>query len=121
MTGWGGWQRFKGYDTEPEYRLSVQQEITFKETEKRNNLREGARTTAAADKAESNAEARRLYDRADGLRVASSGIDAQVEQLDALVRNLLRERKKGAPSLKEVRVKLRKEWLPVGLCEQEEI
>ena len=115
-----GCHRYEGYDTEPEELLSVQQEITFKETEKRNNLLEVDRTIAAADKAESNAEARRLYDRADGLRVASSGIDAQVEQLDALVRNLLRERKKVAPSLKEVRVKLRKEWLPVWLANPQE-
>ncbi|MBI3935132.1 MAG: c-type cytochrome, partial [Acidobacteria bacterium] len=110
-----GCHRYEGYDTEPEELLAVQQEILQKETEKRTNLLEVDRTIAAADRTESNEEARRLYDRADGLRVASSGIDAQVEQLEARVKNLLRERKKVAPSLKEVRVKLRQEWLPAWL------
>ncbi|HWP85143.1 MAG TPA: c-type cytochrome [Terriglobia bacterium] len=110
-----GCHRYEGYDTEPEELLAVQQEILQKEAEKRNNLLEVERTIAAADRAETNEEAAALYAKADGLRVASSGIDAQLEQLDARVKNLLLERKKVGPSLKEVRVKLRKEWLPVWL------
>jgi cytochrome c551/c552 len=110
-----GCHRYEGYDTEPEELLAVQQEIVQKETERRTNLLEVERTIALADRAETNEEARSLYGKADGLRVASSGIDAQLVELEARVRNLLRERKKVAPSLKEVRVKLRKEWLPLWL------
>ena len=110
-----GCHRYEGYDTEPEELLAVQQEIMQKETEKRTNLLEVDRTIALADGAETNEAARGLYARADGLRVATSGLDAQLVELEARVRNLLRERKKVAPSLKEVRVKLRKEWLPVWL------
>jgi cytochrome c551/c552 len=110
-----GCHRYEGYDTEPEELLAVQQEIVQKETEKRTNLLEAERTVGAADRAETNEEARILYDKADGLRVAASGIDAQLVQLDESVRNLLLERKKVGPSLKEVRVKFHKEWLPVWL------
>jgi cytochrome c551/c552 len=110
-----GCHRYEGYDTEPEELQNVQQQILLKQTLKRNNLLEVDRTIAQADKAESNDEAKRLYDKADGLRVASSGIDAEVEQLNDRVGNLLKERKKVAPSLKEVRMKLHKEWLPVWL------
>jgi cytochrome c551/c552 len=110
-----GCHRYEGYDTEPEELQTVQQQIQLKEAQKRNDLLQAERTVAQADKAESNDEAKRLYAEADGLRVASSGIDAEVEQLNARVASLLRERKKVGPSLKEVRVKLNKEWIPVWL------
>ncbi|MBI1983879.1 MAG: cytochrome c, partial [Acidobacteria bacterium] len=57
--------------------------------------------------------ARKMYARADQLRVSISNIDARIEQLDFRSRNLLREIKKIGPDLKEVRVKLRPEWIPV--------
>ena len=38
-----------------------------------------------------------------------------MEQLDVQSKSLLREQKKVGPSLKEVRVKMRKEWIPVWL------
>ena len=44
-----------------------------------------------------------------------SGIDAKIEQLDDRARSLVREIKKVGPSLKEVRMKIHKEWLPVWL------
>jgi cytochrome c551/c552 len=110
-----GCHRYEGYDTEPEEFLAVQQQIVQKETEKRTDLLEVDRMIAQADKAASNQEAKALYDKADGLRVSASGIDAEVEQLDAHTRDLLRERKKVGPSLKEVRVKLNRDWIPVWL------
>ena len=45
----------------------------------------------------------------------STGIDAKVEQLDMRSASLVREVKKVGPSLKEVRMKLKKEWIPVWL------
>ncbi|MBI4458755.1 MAG: c-type cytochrome, partial [Acidobacteria bacterium] len=110
-----GCHRYEGYDTEAEQLQQVQQRISQKEQQKRENLLEVDRSVAEADRAATNEEARQLYEKADNLRVASSGIDAEVEQLNFQVRNLLRERKKVGPSLKEVRMKLRKEWIPVWL------
>ena len=42
-------------------------------------------------------------------------MDNQLEQLDIQSKSLLREQKKVGPSLKEVRMKIHKEWIPVWL------
>ncbi len=42
-------------------------------------------------------------------------MDAQVEQLDQRIHNLLQEIKKVGPDLKEVRMKIHKEWIPYWL------
>src|SRR5439155_10220529 len=56
-----------------------------------------------------------LYARADALRQSISTMDNQLEQLDIQSKSLLREQKKVGPSLKEVRMKIHKEWIPVWL------
>ena len=48
-------------------------------------------------------------------KVQASGMDAEVSQLNLRLHDLYKERKKVGPSLKEVKVKFRKEWLPVWL------
>jgi cytochrome c551/c552 len=110
-----GCHRYEGYDREPEELQAVQQQVFLKEQERRTKVLEAERSVQQGDRAADNAEAQRLYALASDLRVQASGIDAEVVELNARVRNLLKERKKVAPSLKEVRVKLRKEWLPVWL------
>ena len=111
-----GCHRFQGYDTEAEELQEVQQLIAQKEQQRRENTLEMERSLARAEDPEiNNEEAQRLYEQANNLLVANSGIDTEIEQLNLRIRNLLMERKKVAPSLKEVRVKLRKEWLPVWL------
>ncbi len=49
--------------------------------------------------------------------MVSSKIDGQIEQLDELTKSLMRETKRVGPDLKEVRMKLRKEWIPVWLAQ----
>src|SRR5207302_2035357 len=67
------------------------------------------------DKTRDNAEAQKLYAHANDLKVRASGLDAKIEQFDMRARSLVREQKKVGPSLKEARMKLRKEWIPVWL------
>ena len=110
-----GCHRYEGYDTEGEEFLEVQQMVRAKEQQRYENELEVERSIARADQTLDDDEADRLYTLADNLRVEMSGMDTELEQLNIRVRNLLMERKKVAPSLKEVRVKLRKEWLPVWL------
>ncbi|MBF8305351.1 MAG: hypothetical protein HW398_539, partial [Acidobacteria bacterium] len=94
-----GCHRYEGYDTEPEEFLEVQRTIRQKQQEKRENLLEAQRSDARSDRPEtSNEDARRLRDAANNLRVSSSGIDAEIVELIARSRNLLKERKKVAPS-----------------------
>src|SRR5262249_36576701 len=67
------------------------------------------------DAAPDNETAQKLYAKANNLTVQISGIDARLEQLDLKSASLFREAKKVGPDLKEVRMKIRKEWIPLWL------
>jgi cytochrome c551/c552/uncharacterized coiled-coil DUF342 family protein len=107
--------RYDGFDRETDEMSSVNQQIRQIEQQKAGWLREAGFDVQKGNKTRSNEEAQRLYQAANDLKVRSSGLDAQIEQLDVRARNLVREQKKVGPSLKEVRMKLRKEWIPVWL------
>jgi cytochrome c551/c552 len=107
-----GCHRFQGYDAEAEELVAVQQQISQLEMRRRETQREIRDAIQAGDQAEDNEAARKFYLKADALRVAISDIDGQIEQLDFRARNLLLDIKKVGPSLKEIRVKVRPEWVP---------
>ena len=108
--------RYEGFDREGDEIASVNQQIKQDEQQKAEWQREaGFAEQAANNPRTSNAEAQKLYAHANDLKVRSSGIDAQIEQLDMRAQSLVREVKKVGPSLKEVRMKLRKEWIPEWL------
>jgi hypothetical protein len=50
--------------------------------------------------------------RAVSLRVTNSQIEARIEQMNVQARYLMQDQKKVGPNLKDVRLKLRKEWIP---------
>ena len=110
-----GCHKFEGFDRESEELTSVNQLIRSIETEKQENRREAERSERGADEATDDAEFDRLNARALYLRVTNSNLDHQLEQLELESRFLLREQKKVGPSLKEVRVKIRPEWIPAWL------
>ncbi len=110
-----GCHRYEGFDAEAEALLNTRLTIRKLENERNEAEKTIEQSIEAADVAATNEEAQRLYARADALRQSISTIDHKVEQLDIQSRSLLREQKKVAPSLKEVRVKIRKEWIPVWL------
>lgn len=115
LRGCMGCHRYEGFDREPEDLTAVGQEIRQLEQQKAEWQRESALDIQRADKSRDNKEAQRLYAHADDLKVRVSGIDAKLEQLDMRSRSLIRSIKKVGPSLKEVRMKLRKEWIPVWI------
>jgi cytochrome c1 len=115
LRGCMGCHRYEGFDREADEMASVNQQIRSNEQQKAEWLREAGFSVQKGDKAKDNAEAQRLYALSSNLRVRASGLDAKIEQLDMRARNLVREMKKVGPSLKEARVKLRKEWIPVWL------
>jgi len=110
-----GCHRFEGFDAEAEALLNSRQMIRKLEGDRKEAEKNIEQSTKDADTASDNKEAQRLYARADALRQSISIIDNQVEQLDLQSKSLLREQKKVAPSLKEVRMKIHKEWIPVWL------
>ncbi|HTU41543.1 MAG TPA: hypothetical protein VMF10_07525, partial [Candidatus Aquilonibacter sp.] len=110
-----GCHRFEGYDKEPEELNSVSQQIKQIETEKKDNLKEAAYLMKEADAAETNEEANRLNTHAVDLRVANSKLDGRLQQLDFQSHSLMQDMKKVGPNLKDVRLKLNKNWIPVWL------
>jgi cytochrome c551/c552 len=110
-----GCHRYEGYDKEPEDLLSVAQQIKQIETEKKENLKQATYLMKQADTAASNEEANRLNDRAVALKVSNSKLDLRIVQLDRTTKSLLQDMKKVGPNLKEIRLKLNKNWIPVWL------
>jgi len=113
--GCTGCHRYEGYDKEPEDLLSVAQQIKQIEQEKKDNFKQANDLMKQADKSESNEEANRLNDRAVALKVTNSKLDLRVVQLDRSTKSLLQDMKKVGPNLKDARLKLNKNWIPVWL------
>jgi cytochrome c551/c552/uncharacterized coiled-coil DUF342 family protein len=107
--------RYEGFDRDQDELSAVNQDLRQLTQQKAEWGREIGFTVQKGDKVRDIAEAQRLYQHADDLKVRISGIDAKVEQLDDRSRSLVRETKKVGPSLKEVRMKIHKEWLPVWI------
>ncbi|PYU70847.1 MAG: hypothetical protein DMG49_10525, partial [Acidobacteria bacterium] len=110
-----GCHRYEGYDKEPEDLLSVAQQIKQLEQEKKDNFKQADDLMKEADKAESNEEANRLNDHAVALKVTNSKLDLRIVQLDRSTKSLLQDMKKVGPNLKDARLKLNKNWIPVWL------
>jgi hypothetical protein len=110
-----GCHRYEGYDKEPEDLLAIAQQVKQIEMEEKENLKQAAYLMKQADAAETNAEANRLNDRAVALKVSNSKLDLRIVQLDRSTKSLLQDMKKVGPNLKDVRLKLNKNWIPVWL------
>jgi len=110
-----GCHRYEGYDKEPEDLNAVAQQIKQMEGEKKENLKQATYLMKQADSAESNQEANRLNDQAVALRVSNSKLELRITQLDRTTKSLLQDVKKVGPNLKDVRLKLNKNWIPVWL------
>lgn len=115
LRGCMGCHRYEGFDREPDELASVNQQIRQFEQQKAEWEREAGFTIQKADRAKDNTEAQKLYAHADDLKVRAAGLDAKVEQLGMRSKNLIREIKKVGPNLKEVKMKLRKEWIPTWI------
>jgi cytochrome c551/c552 len=113
--GCNGCHRYEGYDKEPEDLNSISQQIKQFEGQKKDNIKQAAYLMKLADAAESNQEANELNQEAVNLRVANSKLDGRLQQLDFQSHSLLQDMKKIGPNLKDVRLKLSKNWIPVWL------
>jgi cytochrome c2 len=110
-----GCHRFQGFDNQDEMLVAAQQRILQMGSERQASLLEIPRLNRQGDQAPDNAAANRFYQQANNLNVTIANMDAQIEQLEQRSHSLLQEIKKIGPDLKEVRMKLRKEWIPYWL------
>ena len=112
-----GCHRFEGFDREAEELLATRQHIQAIEKKQENNRLAAGRKEEMADETPDDEEFRRLNTEALNLKVINSNLDHELEQLEFQAKYLMWEQKKVGPTLKEVRVKLRPEWIPVWLKE----
>jgi cytochrome c2 len=110
-----GCHRYEGYDKEPEDLNAIGQQIKQIETQKKDNIKQTAYLMKEADAAQSNDEANKLNTQAVDLRVANSKLEGRLQQLDFQSHSLMQDMKKVGPNLKDVRLKLNKNWIPVWL------
>jgi cytochrome c1 len=115
-----GCHRFQNYDAEPEEIVSVQQQVTLLETQRHDTQLDIQRDIQMGDQAPDNETARKYYTLADKQRVSISDIDFRLDQFDRRSRDLMRDVKKVGPDLKEVRVKIHPDWVPVWLTNPHE-
>ncbi len=110
-----GCHRYEGFDRPTEQLNEVRKEAQSLETRQKEARLEAEQEVRKGDAAESNEEAQKHYARAESLRVTASSIDARLESLEQRAKYLMQDQKKVGPNLKDVRLKLRKEWIPVWL------
>ena len=110
-----GCHRHEGYDKEPEELNAVTQQLKLFDQQKIDNQKQQAYLMKQADAAATNEEANRLNEDAIALRVANSKIDGHIQQLDFENHSLMQDVKKVGPNLKDIRLKLNKNWIPVWL------
>jgi cytochrome c551/c552 len=110
-----GCHRYEGFDRETDGLANSRQTIKQLEEQLAANDREARQLDAEAGTVADEGEAQRKLARAVSLRVTNSQIEARIEQLNVQARYLMQDQKKVGPNLKDVRLKLRKEWIPVWL------
>ncbi|HKE58574.1 MAG TPA: c-type cytochrome, partial [Pyrinomonadaceae bacterium] len=110
-----GCHRYEGFDAETDALNSTRQTLGQLEDQITANEKQMRDDTERSGQVEDNAEAQRLLAHADSLRVANSLLAARIDQLNLQARYLMQDQKKVGPNLKDVRLKLRKEWIPVWL------
>ncbi len=110
-----GCHRYQGYDTEPEDLASAHREFDQLGAQRAENLLDAQKSIKAGDSAPDNESARKFYQQADDLRLAASKVDLQRDQVLRQIKYLQMGQKKVGPDLKEVRMKLRPDWIPVWL------
>ena len=113
--GCNGCHRYEGYDREPEDLQSISQQIKQFDQQRIDNLKQANYLMKQADSASTNEEAKADNDKAVALRVANSRIDGRIQQLDFQSHSLMQDMKKIGPNLKDIRLKLNKNWIPVWL------
>jgi cytochrome c2 len=115
VRGCVGCHRYEGFDREADALSGSRQSTTQIEDQITANEKLIRQDTEAANQAADDAEAQRLLAHAESLRVSNSLLAARKDQLNLQSKFLMQDQKKIGPNLKDVRLKLRKEWIPVWL------
>jgi cytochrome c2 len=110
-----GCHRMEAFDRETDALTNARQQITQLEEQIAANERQSKADTDASASAGDDAEVKRLLAHAESLRIQNSQLAARIDELNLQTRYLQQDQKKVGPNLKDVRLKLRKEWIPEWL------
>ncbi|MFY9556850.1 MAG: c-type cytochrome [Blastocatellia bacterium] len=117
VRGCAGCHRYEAFDREADALSNARQSIKTLELERDERKREIAQTGAAADAASTDEEATQLRKKAEALRQMISQVDARIDEFDIQAKYLMQDVKKIGPNLKELKAKVRKDWIPVWLSD----
>jgi mono/diheme cytochrome c family protein len=109
-----GCHRSEGFDRESDALANARQQIIQLEENVKENERQSRQAKEGIADAD-DAEAQLLSARSQALVVTNSLLAAQIDQLNIQARYLMQDQKKVGPNLKDVRLKLVKEWIPEWL------
>jgi len=110
-----GCHRMESFDREADALSNARQQISQLQDQISANERQAKLDTDNSANASDDTEVQKLLAHADSLRVQNSQLAARIDELNLQTRFLQQDQKKVGPNLKDVRLKLRKEWIPVWL------
>jgi cytochrome c2 len=115
VKGCVGCHRHQEFDRESDALTDVRKQIQVFESQQKEARLDIGRENAKGDQAETNEQAQAHYAKAESLKLTASSMDAKVAELEQQSKFLMQDQKKVAPNLKDARLKLRKEWIPIWL------
>ena len=111
-----GCHRYEGFDRETDSLAAARQQRGQLEDQITANEKQILTDTKTSESDKTAVEdVPKILAHAESLRVTNSLLAARIDQMKLQERYLLQDVKKVGPNLKDVRVKLRKEWVPVWL------
>ena len=111
-----GCHRYEGFDRETDALGSTRQSISQLEDQITGNQKQ-IRLDESPPEGTSDEEAQKMLAQSEALKVTNSILAARIDQLNLQSKYLMQDQKKVGPNLKDVRLKLRKEWIPVWLSD----
>jgi len=110
-----GCHRMEAFDRESDALTNARQQISQLQEQIVANDRQARLDTESSANATDDAKVQELLAHAESLRVQSSLLAARIDELNLQTRYLQQDQKKVGPNLKDVKLKLRKEWVPAWL------
>jgi cytochrome c2 len=109
-----GCHRYEGFDRETDSLGGTRQSISQLEDQITGNQKQIRQNESPPD-GTSDEDAQKMLAQAEALKVTNSILAARIDQLNLQSKYLMQDQKKVGPNLKDVRLKLRKEWIPKWL------
>lgn len=109
-----GCHRMEAFDREADALTNTRQQISQLQDQIAANERQ-AQLDINPTGNPSDEEIQRLLAHSESLRVQNSQLAARIDELNLQTRYLQQDQKKVGPNLKDVRLKLRKDWIPLWL------